>query len=131
MGSLREHHLPLGGTNLPLPFFFPSISSVKSNLNLLEYLRVLAALKQSAFLISAYDIYHSSPDQRNKIIGLLRKLKKGNTTVLLDSGNYESFWKNDKSWSPNDFARILATGLSKAAFCFDDQSPRQATKAII
>ncbi len=127
----RKHHLLIGGTTLALPFFFPSISSVKSNLNPLEYLRVLAAAKQSAFLISAYDIHNSIPNERQKIIALLRKLKNDNAIVLLDSGNYERFWKNDNSWGSKKFTHILDKDLSTIAFSFDGHNPRRTAKTII
>jgi queuine/archaeosine tRNA-ribosyltransferase len=122
MNAKRQKDLSVGGKILKLPCFFPSISSVKTNLTPLEYLRVLVALRHPLFLISAYDIYNSSNKEKNEIAKLLKRAFSVNQTILLDSGNYESYWKNDKFWDQQRYKKILNVIKSQLAFCFDQQN---------
>ena len=54
----RPPELEFGGKALPLPVYFPSISSVKTALQPLDYLQVLASLVgiNKQFLVSAFDL---------------------------------------------------------------------------
>ncbi len=122
----RFHNISFGGFQLPIPCFFPSISSIKTKNRPIEYLRVLDSIKQNIFLISAYDIYNSEIDEKNKgdrkrIEYLLKKIiKSKETIVLLDSGNYEGYWNKDKTWNNNKFWDVLKScNFIAQAFCFD------------
>jgi len=110
------------GRALPLPIFFPSISSVKTNLAPHQYVEFLTSLGQPNFLVSAYDIHHSK-----KKIEILSKLKdsrsKAKTTILLDSGNYESFWLRDDEWGEHTFHDVLKNNIADYNFIYDNQSP--------
>lgn len=105
----REFSLNVGGTVLPIPCFFPAISSIKTNLPPLEYLRVLVAVNHPLFLISAYDIHHASPEDHTAIEDLLARSYTKNRIILMDSGNYESYWKRDDAWTRDHFAAIIET----------------------
>lgn len=94
-----KSEITIGGSSLSLPIFFPSISTVKTNLAPIEYLKVIVALKYLCFLISAYDIYNSGNSNKDKLRKLLKTAKKQNQIILLDSGNYESYWLKDKRWT--------------------------------
>lgn len=117
----EERSLPVGGFSLPLPCFFPSISSVKTNLSPLEYLRVIVAVNYPQFLISAYDINNCSLDQRQLINSLIKDAIRNKKVVLCDSGNFESFWKEDEDWDVEIFGSILELSNFQMAFCFDHQ----------
>jgi queuine/archaeosine tRNA-ribosyltransferase len=43
--------------------------------------------------------------------------------ILLDSGNYESYWTHDNDWTPDKFAQVLEAMIFPISFCFDDQHP--------
>ncbi|TAJ22875.1 MAG: hypothetical protein EPO64_12580, partial [Nitrospirae bacterium] len=131
MDTSRAINLFIGGISIPLPCFFPSISSVKTNLSPLEYLRLLLALKQPHFLISAYDIYKSDINSQKKFSALLKKASSVNTVVLLDSGNYEKYWKADPSWTPNHFASVLKSHTFQLAFSFDEKDSPSSKSRII
>ena len=50
-------------------------------------------------------------------------------TVLLDSGNYEAYWKEgNDSWTQQDFHEVLAHFPCTAAFSFDNQHPPSDSK---
>jgi queuine/archaeosine tRNA-ribosyltransferase len=126
----RNTVLPIRGASLRLPCFFPSISSVRTNLTPIEYVRVLSSLKHPLFLISAYDV-HRATDQRRKILeSSLRGLMRGQITVVLDSGNYESFWHKDKDWKARHFWDCLKTVDYGLAFHFDKREQRQRKRSV-
>jgi len=114
--------ITIGGLSLSLPLFFPSISTVKTNLTPVEYLKVIVALKYPCFLISAYDIFYSG-NSKNKINKLLKTAQRQKQVVLLDSGNYESYWLKDKQWNETKFKKILKTSIYNLSFCYDEQNP--------
>ena len=115
----REMDISIGGTFLSLPCFFPSISTIKTNLPLLEYLKILTVLKHPLFLISAYDLYYCNTKQLKVIKRLLENAINNKQIVLIDSGNYESYWKNDKMWSIERYRKILKSIPHQIAFCYD------------
>ena len=115
----REMDISIGGTFLSLPCFFPSISTIKTNLPPLEYLKILTALKHPLFLISAYDLYYYNTKQLKVIKKLLKDAVNNEQIVLIDSGNYESYWRNDKMWSIEKYREILKSIPHQIAFCYD------------
>jgi queuine/archaeosine tRNA-ribosyltransferase len=120
--SRRARMLFANGRALALPIFFPSISSVKTNLAPHQYVEFLLSVGQPNFLVSAYDIHHSK--RKMEIAKLLKDSRStGKTTILLDSGNYESFWLKDYRWSEAHFYDVLKDDLSDYSFIYDNQSP--------
>lgn len=115
----REMDISIGGTFLSLPCFFPSISTIKTNLSPLEYLKILTVLKHPLFLISAYDLYYYNTKQLKVIKKLLKNAVNNEQIVLIDSGNYESYWKNNKMWSIEKYREILKSIPHQIAFCYD------------
>jgi queuine/archaeosine tRNA-ribosyltransferase len=125
----RQDSLTLRSQVLRLPCFFPSISSVKTNFRPIEYLSTLVATGEPQFLISAYDIRHEEDQLGLKL--LLEKARTSGQVVLLDSGNYEKFWKNDEEWSPTKLAGVLSWPCFPLAFCFDDQTPPKDMEELV
>ena len=115
----RKMDICIGGTFFSLPCFFPSISTIKTNLPLMEYLKILTVLKHPLFLISAYDLYYCNTKQLKVIKRLLENAVNNKQIVLIDSGNYESYWKNDKTWSIERYREILKSIPHQIAFCYD------------
>lgn len=113
-----------------MPCFFPSISSIKTNLQPVDYLEFLVTAKQSIFLISAYDVSNATSEHRNRITQLLSRAAGANLTVLLDSGNYEAFWKGDSLWSAERFHQVCGTYNHGLCFCYDNQTPHGTSEAI-
>ncbi|MGB8298709.1 MAG: hypothetical protein WCG85_25055 [Polyangia bacterium] len=123
---LEAHHersLPIAGQALPLPCFFPSVSSVKANQRPAEYVEFLVALREPQLLISAYDFHKAAPADRRRMARSLNRATEQGTAILLDSGNYEGFWHGDRSWKLASFLRELRRVPFHMAFAFDDQAP--------
>lgn len=120
----RPRSILIGGRDLVLPVFFPSVSSVKTVLLPKEYLQLLASLTGlvDQFLMSAFDL--NEIDRPEDALVSLTKARQSGAITVMDSGNYESFWKDAKSrWTQEKFHDTLARFSFDFAFGFDEQSP--------
>lgn len=108
------------------PIYFPSVSSVKTQLAPLEYVKILLRLSNvySYFLISAYDIANAPDGDGGTIQNYINNATSNGTKVLMDSGNYESYWKFS-NWEQGEFHSILTQTSCSMAFCYDNQAPPQ------
>lgn len=114
----------IGNTSLSVPIYFPSISSVKTAMFPQDYLKLLSYLGDinQQFLVSAFDLHNMKNVQ--EALDSLNRAKKAGIITLMDSGNYESFWKNKKNnWKQSDFHKILTEFPCDLAFSFDEQDP--------
>ena len=121
---------------MKLPLYFPSISSVKTNFDVIDYLKLINASGVGNFLMSAYDIHNQEETTKQEIISLLKELKQKGVVILMDSGNYESYWYKDKIWNIDLHNEILKLELVNFNFSFDNQnimnkSISELTKTII
>jgi len=124
MPANRVTELHIGEKVLPLPVYFPSISSVKTALRPQDYLQVLSSLvgMNGQYLVSAFDLaVIECPGDASR---RLQDSRSAGAVILMDSGNYESFWKEaQSSWSQPTFHRMLGTFPCDLAFGFDEQQP--------
>lgn len=120
----RPPELIVGGKALSLPVYFPSISTVKTALQPQDYMQVLASLMgvNNQFLVSAFDLAElAQPEDAEK---LLQSFCVAGGVTLMDSGNYESFWKNARdTWKQDSFHKMLTEFPCDLAFGFDEQQP--------
>lgn len=107
---------------IDLPIYFPSISSVKTNFHPIEYLKIIKSAGCTNFLISAYDIYNQSESIKREMIEILNSMKDENCNILLDSGNYESYWLKDYNWTIDKYNEILKNDFCSFCFSFDNQA---------
>ena len=120
----RPLELGIGGKSLQLPVYFPSISSVKTALQPQDYLQVLASVVgiNRQFLVSAFDL--AALDHPEAAAKLLKLSRDAGAVTLMDSGNYESFWKDAREqWPHSSFHHALAAFPCDIAFGFDEQQP--------
>jgi queuine/archaeosine tRNA-ribosyltransferase len=109
----------MGGATHYAPIIIPSVSSIKTNLSVLDYLKVLVYFKHPYFLISAYDIYCSDLSDQKKIFNLLKTARKQKQIIVIDSGGYESFWNDDKKWNRKKYLKVMEKVDCDFAFSFD------------
>jgi len=124
MPVVRPTDLAIGARSLPLPVYFPSISSVKTALRPQDYLQLLSSLGglNGQFLISAFDL--AAFDQPQSAQQALTSARQVGIITLMDSGNYESFWKDAQvGWKQANFHKVLADFSCDLAFGFDEQQP--------
>jgi hypothetical protein len=128
MVSTRPDAIVISESRLQLPVYFPSISSLKTANSPLAYAQILKALASinSQFLISAYDIGCADEDTKSSFRSLIKDALAAGTTVLMDSGNYESYWRGaGASWDEGAFHSVLGALPFSFAFGFDEQNPPQ------
>ncbi|MFC1933367.1 TIR domain-containing protein [Chloroflexota bacterium] len=127
---VRKTSIPFGDSYCKLPCYFPSVSSVKTRLKPVQYIELLLRLGHPLFLVSAYDIYKSGPRDRKRIKKLLNMVKKEGCALIADSGNYESYWKEDKDWKIKDYQNFLKDEYPfQYAFSYDKRDQNVGTKA--
>ena len=113
----------MAGRTIRTPTFFPSVSSVKTNLRPSEYVRILAALGEPRVLVSAYDVAAADERERFAMVGALQEVGANGCSILLDSGNYERFWHRDERWTVTSYADVIASWPPTLAFSFDHLEP--------
>lgn len=124
MAIARPKEIILGNLRMPTPVFFPSISTIKTALAPAAYLATLHALRnlKKQFLVSAFDLSRS--DNGDELAQCLTVAQEAGATVLMDSGNYESYWKDEQAdWCQSDFHDVLRRFSCTFAFGFDEQNP--------
>lgn len=102
---------------LKTPFFFPSISTVKTNHNIWDYFNLLKKVSYPGFLISSYDIYKD--EKKELLIKEISEISEKSIFTLMDSGNYESYWNNDADWTIKQFESVLKEINVDLCFSFD------------
>lgn len=120
----RPDEIALGDARLPIPAFFPSISTVKTALRPTQYLATLHSLRDMNrhFLVSAFDLGRSG--EGDELAQWLAAAQGAGVTVLMDSGNYESYWRDEQAaWRQPDFHDVLRRFSCTFAFGFDEQNP--------
>jgi len=115
---------------MPLPCFFPSVSSVKTNLMPVDYVELLYRASVPHYLVSAFDIDRASEEHRQRMGAAIEDSKKAGSVVLMDSGNYEGFWTADSTWTPERFHIVCSAHNCQLCFCFDNQKPPSTADAI-
>lgn len=113
----RNYTIETSTKALSTPYFFPSISSVRTNYKIIEYLNMFQKSIYSGFLISAYDIFNDADS--DNLIESISRMTDGKIFTMLDNGNYESYWKNDKGWGINNFESVLSKINVDFSFSFD------------
>lgn len=126
----RKRELHIAGTVLQLPCFFPSVSSIRTNLAPADYIEFLDLSGYPLYLISAYDLTHCSDEQHQRIDTALKQSKARGSVILMDSGNYESFWKDDEEWHPENFHKVTGDSNYHLCFCYDNQTPPSDSRSI-
>lgn len=114
----RTYLLELSNKKLQTPLFIPSISSIKANQQILDYLKLIEKSGYDAFLVSAYDIYQNQKN-RKEIETTLKELEQKEFLFFLDNGNYEAYWHNNSDWNFEKFEDVLKNLDPTFCFSFD------------
>lgn len=115
----RSFSITIEEKTFETPFFFPAISSIKTNLPIRDYFDFLITVNYPSYLISAYDISILTKTDYDYIIKKTIELTGKTVITFLDNGNYESSWNQDKSWNFQSFAKILKNINIDFCFSFD------------
>lgn len=117
----RPSTFTAGGKAVPAPVFFHSVSSHETQLRPDVAVRALSVFGAQTILVSAYDaVARKHP---TKMVEELGRCRDAGAMILLDSGNYEAFRKNNKRWNADVFHAAMAVTPHDIAFCFDQVRP--------
>ena len=97
-----------------------------------HYIKILIKLDHPLFLVSAYDIWNAKPRNQKQMKNLLSSAKKEGKALIADSGNYESYWKEDDSWIIPEYQKFLKDKYPfQYAFSYDkrDQNVEKRNSA--
>jgi queuine/archaeosine tRNA-ribosyltransferase len=110
----RSYRIETNGKQLLTPFFYPSISSIKTNFKPEQYFEILQKCGYPAFLISSYDLYNS--EKKSQLLNEVTTATQANSITLLDSGHYEAYWNHDKNWGYAEYESVVNN--IEVDFCF-------------
>jgi queuine/archaeosine tRNA-ribosyltransferase len=130
MTVIRERKIVVAGKTVALPCFFPSVSSIKTNLLPVDYIELLDAAAYPLYLVSAYDIASSGAENQHRIRCAMQQSRIKESVILLDSENYENFWKGNGDWCANRFHAICKNYDYDISFCYDNQKPPNTSEMI-
>jgi len=104
----RVTKISLGGKNLATPAYFPAISSAGVGYPADALIRLVVTTKYPRLLVSAYDIHRISTEGNPTPLFQLGKFSMQGSFLLLDSGFFESYWKGDKTWTFESYAKAVS-----------------------
>lgn len=125
--QIRPEELLVGTRRLPLPTYFPSVSSVKTALPPADYIQILSSLSalNRQFLVSAFDL--ACVERPGEVRRILDAARIAGAVTLLDSGNYESYWKDCQGrWERASFHNALRGFSCDLSFSFDEENSTTA-----
>ncbi|HJZ04790.1 MAG TPA: toll/interleukin-1 receptor domain-containing protein [Patescibacteria group bacterium] len=136
----RISTLELSRKKIKLPFFMFSLSSHETQVLPGEGVRLLKFLEPEAILVSAYDAweYKNGSNISKKYYNNMRKLRRSNSVVCLDSGNYEAYRqrnhyseKNKDGWRQSRFREMVNEIAPDLVFTYDKADPTGGFSNII
>ena len=114
---MEEIKTTIGG--MPLPVFYPSVSSVSKNVwGVVDHIELLVAANFPQFLVSCFDVHNHENDPR--LSSALEQANDQSQIVLFDSGIYEVVWSKSTQWDRNKYLTTLRKNKVAHAFCLDD-----------
>lgn len=144
-GTERLQECIIQGKTLKLPAFSFSLSSHETQVTPNDGARLLQLLDPEAVLVSAYDAFTYVPKgERDKFLSSVKRLCQSDAVLILDSGNYEAYRKNDRyfpkinpnGWRKEQFHETAIKLSPDLAFSFDSiyirtDDPNKIAKRVI
>ncbi len=130
-GMQRLRALKVRDKELRLPAFVFSLSSHETQVNPNEGTNLLRLMEPNASLVSAYDAWKYY-DKDKKFYSNIKKMRDSDSVLVLDSGNYEAYRKNDRhskknnpgGWHQKYFRNVAARLSPDLSFSFDSIDPK-------
>ncbi|MDG6998194.1 MAG: hypothetical protein JRN15_03670 [Nitrososphaerota archaeon] len=105
--NARSLVITKGKKVLSTPTYFPAISGCGTKFTVEFLFNTILRSSFPRVLVSAYDFSTMEPKNLNKHIGEISNSYRNGVFVFLDSGLFESFWANDKTWSFNLYKKFV------------------------
>lgn len=130
---IRLTQIVINNHLIDAPVFFRSVSSHETPIAPEEAVRALKLFGPDTLLVSAYDMVHQ--ENADRIVNDLESYRSSGGIVLLDSGNYEAYRKEDHEWNPDLLRKAIEATPYDEAFCFDELKPPsevdEAVRAVV
>jgi hypothetical protein len=97
----------VGNKELATPAYFPAISSLQ-HYDVKDLFDFLIEKKYGKMLLSLFDINKDERLHESKSLGEVSEYSRTGNFVIIDSGMFESYWKNDKTWTLKEYSDTLA-----------------------
>ena len=118
----------VGDKELATPAYFPAISSLQ-HFDVKDLFDFLIEKRYGKMLLSLFDIDKDERLHENKSLGEVSEYSRTGNFVMIDSGVFESFWKNDKTWTFKEYSDTLAK-IDADFYATFDFSPNLIPKDI-
>ena len=98
--------MKVGNKELATPAYFPAISSLQ-HYDVKYLFDFLIENKYGKMLLSLFDINKDERFHEDKFLGEVSEYSRTGNFVMIDSGVFESFWKNDKTWTFKEYSDTI------------------------
>jgi len=115
----RVRRLTVGKKEVLTPAFFPAISSTDVRYSCDGLAALISTYSFPRMLVSAYDLYHPGIHKPDKLLEQVNRYFESGGVLMIDSGGFESEWKNDAGWVIDLYQETLAEVRSDFLFGFD------------
>src|SRR5437867_1586774 len=108
-GISRLLEIEVGSKHLVTPTYFPAISrkAIRDPGN--TFLELIAASEYPRLLVSAYDYGRVGTHAEKRVVRKLRQYCRSGSILVLDSGIFESYWREDSRWSFEKYRESIET----------------------
>lgn len=106
-------HGTINGKEFLTPIYFPSVSSLGVRYSVDSYVDLLVEHQYPCLLISCYDLNRKST--KTDLVKTINRFSDNGNILFLDSGIFESSWRNDPNWSFETYRETVSS--VKCDFC--------------
>src|SRR5436309_14028798 len=132
LGSAPAHarllKVDVGKKEFVTPTYFPAISRKKMGDRDDKFVGLVTSLGYPRLLISAYDYGPVRTASQRKIVGRLSEYYRRESIVMLDSGVFEAYWRDNPQWNFQRY-RTSVTNIDSDFFFSFDILPTTKTNA--
>ena len=118
-GNARLLKVGVGKKQLVTPTYFPAVSKKEIRDPDDKFVELVTASGYPRLLVSAYDYGRTRTSNQRRIIGKLSDYYRRGAITMLDSGVFESFWREDPRWGFSNYRRSVKNVDSDLFLSFD------------
>lgn len=107
-GLSRVTEVSLNQKTLITPTYFPAVSSYGTKYLFHSLVRLLIVYSYPRVLVSAYDLHFLPEKEKKLLLQEISEYSKKGSFVFLDSGVYESSWRNDLEWTYDLYKALIS-----------------------
>jgi tRNA-guanine family transglycosylase len=129
-GNSRILNVEVGKKRLATPTYFPAISRKEIRDHDDKFLELVTASGYPRLLVSAYDYGRIRTRSERKAVARLHNFYESGSVLILDSGVFESYWRQDHRWTFRKYRESAMNIQSDFFLSFDVLPPEKKTDTI-